>query len=400
MSRRGWALLALLSAVPAQSQGTAAAGEEADLAAVQSEFEFGHYREVLERSERRIDRGGMDEASLVQWHKLAGLAAFNLKRNEQAQRHIAALLRLDPDFALDPFVYPPAAVAFVEKQRQALAPELDRIRAERRAQTAAAKRAAEERAALAREAEEQRRQIEEMSRQVTVRTVEKRSFLVNFVPFGAGQFQQGRVAAGAGFAIAEALLGITSVVAYFAYGSLVDTRSIPVDNRFPGAAPIVETGIPANREDEAKVWRALKIGAGLGFYGVWAAGVADAIIHHQDTVVTTRVETPPPPQPSPPPGARDRPRAGHGGRVRDRPLLTHGPPRAHLCRRRRAERSPGQAHHERGPGTGGRRAHRGCPRARARPHPAVGRKELPRGKRRRTLPGRRQEARGARDEGR
>jgi len=296
--------------------GTAAAqqapdpGDEADLAALQSEFEFGHYREVLERAERRIDRGGLDEASLVQWHKLAGLAAFNLKRTEQAQRHIAALLRLDPDFALDPFVYPPTAVAFVEKQRQALAPELDRIRAERRAQAAAAKRAAEERAALAREAEEQRRQIEEMSRQVTVRTVEKRSFLVNFVPFGAGQFQQGRVAAGTGFAIAEALLGITSVVAYFAYGSLVETRTMPVENRFPGAAPVVETGIPASRQEEANVWRALKIGAGLGFYGVWAAGVADAIIHHQDSVVTTRVESPPS---SPPQGARIGPGPGTVG---------------------------------------------------------------------------------------
>src|SRR5215813_2145165 len=258
-------------------------------------------------AEQRIDRSGLDDPSLLQWHRLAGLAAFNLNRMEQAQRHIAAVLRIDPDFALDPFVYPPPAVAFVEKQRQALAPELDRIRAERRAAAAA------ERAALAREAEEQRRQIEEMSRQVTVRTVEKRSFLVNFVPFGAGQFQQGRVAAGTGFAIAESLLGITSVVAYFAYGSLIDTRTISVDNRFPGAAPIVETGIPANREDEAKVWRALKIGAGLGFYGVWAAGVADAIIHHQDMVVTTRVEKPPPPQPSPPTGARIGPGPGTVG---------------------------------------------------------------------------------------
>src|SRR5262249_16295202 len=219
MSRGGWVVLALLAAAPAQAQGTPAAGEEADLAAVQSEFEFGHYREVLERSERRIDRGGIDEASLVQWHKLPRLAAFNLNRTQPAPRRLAPPPRLAPDSALAPFVYPPPAVAFVEKQRQALAPELDRIRAERRAQASAAKRAAEERAALAREAEEQRRQIEEMSRQVTVRTVEKRSFLVNFVPFGAGQFQQGRVAAGAGFAIAEALLGITSIVAYFAYGS-------------------------------------------------------------------------------------------------------------------------------------------------------------------------------------
>ena len=199
-------------------------------------------------------------------------------------------------------------MAFVEKQRTALAAELDRIRAERRAADAAAKRAAEERAALAREAEEQRRQIEQMSRQVTVRTVERRSFLVNFVPFGAGQFQQGRVAAGTGFAIAEAMLAITSIVAYFAYGSMIETRTVTLDNRLGGPTTITETGIPANRTEEANVWRTLKIGAGLGFYGVWAAGVADAIIHHQDPVVTTRIETPPPPPP--PPQARIGPGPG------------------------------------------------------------------------------------------
>jgi len=309
MRRRGVvALWLLLFASPVLAQQGRAPGEASDLAAVQSEFEFGHYRDVLERAERRIDRGAVDDASLAQWHKLAGLAAFNLKRNEQAQRHIAALLRIDPDFALDPFVYPPTAVAFVEKQRTALAAELDRIRAERRAADAAAKRAAEERAALAREAEEQRRQIEQMSRQVTVRTVERRSFLVNFVPFGAGQFQQGRVAAGTGFAIAESLLAITSIVAYFAYGSMIETRTVTLDNRAGGPVTITETGIPANRAEEANVWRTLKIGAGLGFYGVWAAGVADAIIHHQDPVVTTRVETPPPPPP--PPQARIGPGPG------------------------------------------------------------------------------------------
>jgi tetratricopeptide (TPR) repeat protein len=295
------ALVSVVVASAAAAQETVPGTDEAELAAAQSDFEYGKYRQVLDRAEQRIDRSGLDDPALLQWHRLAGLAAFNLKRMDQAQRHIAAVLRIDPDFALDPFVYPPPAVAFVEKQRQAMAPELDRIRAERRAQEAAARKAAEERAALTRQAEEERRKLEEMSRQVTVRTVEKRSFLVNFVPFGAGQFQQGRVATGTGFAIAEALLGITSVVAYFAYGSLVETRTIPLENRFPGTSTVVETGIPANREDEAKVWRALKIGAGLGFYGVYAAGVADAIIHHQDVVVTTRVETPPNP-PSPPPG--------------------------------------------------------------------------------------------------
>ena len=303
------ALVSVVVASAAAAQETVPGTDEAELAAAQSDFEFGKYRQVLDRAEQRIDRSGLDDAAAAPVAP-AGRAG---RLQPQADGPGAAAHRRGaahrPRLRPRPFVYPPPAVAFVEKQRQAMAPELDRIRAERRAQEAAARKAAEERAALTRQAEEERRKLEEMSRQITVRTVEKRSFLVNFVPFGAGQFQQGRVAPGTGFAIAEALLGITSVVAYFAYGSLVETRTFPLDNRFPGTSTVVETGIPANREDEAKVWRALKIGAGLGFYGVYAAGVADAIIHHQDAVVTTRVESPSDRRPRP---ARASARIGPG----------------------------------------------------------------------------------------
>ena len=273
----------------------------ADLAALATAYDYGRYAEVLSRAEARMDGAGLDAATLVELHKLAGLSAFNLHRLDEAERHVAALLRLDPDFSLDPFVYPPPAVAFVEKQRRAMAAELEFLREQRRQREAAAKAAAEERAALARQTEQQKKALEEMSRQITVRTVEKHSVLVNFVPFGAGQFQEGRVGVGIGFAVAEGVLAVVSIVGYFVYGSLITTRTLQVDN-FPGTT-IVQTGIPASLAGEAQTWRVVKVTSGAGFYAVYVAGVLDALLHYQAEVVRTRVETLPASAPPPDPSA-------------------------------------------------------------------------------------------------
>ena len=263
----------------------------ADLAALSTAYDYGRYAEVLARADARIDGVGLDASALIQLHKLAGLAAFNLQHLDEAERHIAALLRLDPDFSLDPFVYPPPTVAFVEKQRRAMAAELEFLREQRRQRDAAAKAAAEERAALARQTEAQHKELEELSRQITVCTVEKHSVLVNFVPFGAGQFQEGRVGVGVGFAVAEGVLAVVSIIGYFVYGSILTTRTIQLET-FPGSTQtIVQTGIPAARASEADTWRVVKVTSGIGFYAVYVAGVLDALLHYQAEVVTTHVET-------------------------------------------------------------------------------------------------------------
>jgi hypothetical protein len=292
----GAVFLSLASATDAEDPAL-----RADLAALEAAYEYGRYAEVLVRANARIDGGGVEAAALAKFQKLAGLSAFNLRRLEEANRHIAALLRLDPDFSLDPFVYPPPVVAFVEKQRQAMAAELEFLREQRRQREAAAKVAAEERAALAREAEAQRKQLEAMSRQVTVRTVTKQNVLVNFVPFGAGQFQEGRVGPAVGFAVAEGVLAIVSIVSYFVYGGLVTTRTVTVDGFPGGPETFVQTGIPAAQANEAQVWRTTKVTSGIAFYAVYAAGVIDALLHYQPEVVTIRVETLPPPGPIAPP---------------------------------------------------------------------------------------------------
>jgi hypothetical protein len=294
--------LCLLLLLGLLAPGAVFAEESVDpeVLALRASYEYGRYAEVLERSGSRIDRGQLSEKDLAELHKLAGLSAFHLNRSEDATRHFRALLRLEPDFNLDPFAVPPPAVTLLDGIREQMAAELDLVRQERRLRLERERAEAERRERERVEAEEQRRRVETLSKQVTVRQVEKRSYLVNFVPFGAGQFQQGRAGLGTMFAAAEGVFAVTSVISFFAFDSLIETREVVVDDiRGPKKVPV--RYIPTERSREARAWQWLKWGSAAGFYGVYAAGVADALLHHQDQVVETRIETLPPPAPPPVP---------------------------------------------------------------------------------------------------
>ncbi len=166
--------------------------------------------------------------------------------------------------------------------------ELDFLRQERRLRQERARVEAERRERERLAAEEQRRRAEALARQVTIRTVEKRNFLVNFVPFGAGQFQQGRTSLGVVFAASEGALAVTSVIAYFAYEALFETATVEIDDVLTetGKATLTVRYIPTDRAHQADAWRLLKIGSAAGFYTVYALGVSDALYHHEDQVVT------------------------------------------------------------------------------------------------------------------
>ncbi|MDC0707782.1 hypothetical protein POL68_04810 [Stigmatella sp. ncwal1] len=285
---------------------TRAQESDPEAAAIRSNFEYGKYAEVIDRAKARIDRGNLNEQQLADLHELAGLAAFNLQRMADAERHFAAMLRLDPDSSLDPFVVPPPAVAYFDKLKERMASELEFLRQERRLRQERARGEAERRERERLAAEEQRRRVEALARQVTVRTVEKRNFLVNFVPFGAGQFQQGRNSLGIVFAATEGVLAVTSVIAYFAYEALFETSTIELDDVLTetGRASITVRYIPTRRSGQADAWRLLKVGSAAGFYSIYALGVADALYHHEDQVVRTSIEERPEPSRPPPPPSR------------------------------------------------------------------------------------------------
>jgi hypothetical protein len=144
--------------------------------------------------------------------------------------------------------------------------------------------------------------------------VEKRNFLVNFVPFGAGQFQQGRNSLGIVFAASEGALAVTSVIAYFAYEALFETDTVEVDDVLTetGKATLTVRYIPTSRARQADTWRLLKIGSAAGFYTIYALGVADSLYHHDDQVVTTTIEE----RPAPPPSTPRSKESGSSARLR------------------------------------------------------------------------------------
>ncbi|HME91324.1 MAG TPA: hypothetical protein VKE49_07860, partial [Myxococcaceae bacterium] len=234
----------------------------------------------------RIDRGNLAEADLVELHKYAGLSALYLQQKPEAERHLWALLQLDPDYSLDPFVVPPPAIAFFETIRKQHAAQLEPIREERR-RRAERLREAEERERARAEAELQRRQLEELARQASLPRGRQQSFVLNFVPFGAGQFQQGRTTMGIIFAASEAVFALTSIGAYLAYNSLIRTDMITVDERLTPDTTYTFTlrGIRPENQHEATVWQNVKYASGGAFWVTYAVGVIDALIHHKPEIV-------------------------------------------------------------------------------------------------------------------
>jgi hypothetical protein len=275
--------------------GQPASPVDPELARVRTDFEYGNYADTLKRASERIDRGNLSEAEVVELHKYAGLSAFYLGQKSEAERHLWALLQLEPDYSLDPFVVPPQAVAYFEALRKERAPQLDAIRDERRRRAERA-REAEERERARVENEQQRRQLEELARQASVTRVRSQSYVVNFLPFGFGQFQQGRTKTGVVFAVTEGAFALTSVAAFLVYNSLIVEQQVTLDDRLTpdGTYTLTVQGIPADHQHKANVWRDVKYASAGAFWVTYVVGVVDALIHHKSEIVlqTTGVEPP------------------------------------------------------------------------------------------------------------
>ncbi len=247
-----------------------------DVAAVRAEFEYGRFDDALVHAQARIDQGELSPEQLAELHKLAGLSAFNLGKQADAERHLLALIRLNPDFILDPFAVPPPAMKFFDKLKLSHAEELEQIRQARR--TEQLQREAERREEARRKEEEQRRRLEELSRRVTLRTVEKKSYLVNFLPFGLGQFQQGRNGTGIVIAVAEGALLTTAAVSYFVFHSFEQHQQLQItDYRDPDltvTGPVIVDWVyvPARYEAPARNWRTAHYVSLYAAAGVYALG--------------------------------------------------------------------------------------------------------------------------------
>lgn len=262
---------------------------EREVDTVRANYNAANYADTLKRAQEVLDGAKLTDEQRIELLKYAGLAAFTLGDRVNSEKLFLRLLQLNPDYVLDPFAVAPSVIKHFDEIRKKNSDGLSLIRKQLAMKEAEAKREAELKEAEAkRKAEEERHRLEAMAPKVIERSIEKRSFIMNFLPFGVGQFQQKRTGWGVTFATAEGALAVTSVVAFVAIERMFESYSIELENVLTqtGKFTAKGRGIPVSRQAEAKAWNIVKWSTGIAFYVVWIAGVIDALLNHQDEVVS------------------------------------------------------------------------------------------------------------------
>jgi tetratricopeptide (TPR) repeat protein len=260
----------------------AAAAPAKELDDARAEFRSGNYALAISLLSTLLYPKSQlsDEREIAEAHLLLGVAYLESGNVKGADNEFEEALFLDLSLTLDPLLFSTRAVDAFDRKKQQIQ---DRLRAEEAIARAAAQK-------------ERLRRFRE-----NAAVVEKRGYLRNFLPFGAGQFQNNHNRKGIGLAVAQALLAGTSAGLYliqaFRYG-------------FPGDVPVDDVSLVNSLQ-------VAQISTGIAFYGLYVYGVVDALVYFEpevevrvdqkllDEIMSEDDEDKPPP---PPPEPADRPR--------------------------------------------------------------------------------------------
>jgi len=283
------AILLAGTAAPPRGRGRGAPAAEApappavDFERGKNAFARGEYGRALELLRPLVypDVRLESEGEVVQAHRMLGVASLFENDPESARVEFRKLLELRPDYRFDPLLDPPRVVDFfnvVVKEEEA---ELAAIEAKRRRR---------EEELLAR----QRREAERLrTQQALVLRYDHHPYAANFIPFGAGQFQNGQRKKGWMFFGAETALAGASVAAFvtnFAlYGIAPHRRCTvpqPIDaNGLPQKCPDMDTD--HSDENVSKNLERVSLVTGGLFWAVAIWGVVDALRHYESDVLVT-----------------------------------------------------------------------------------------------------------------
>jgi tetratricopeptide (TPR) repeat protein len=247
-----------------------------ELKRARDRFEFGAWADAAGTLRQLLSSGKpLTEEEAVEAYRMLGIAEYHLGDLPEARSAFLNLLSNDPDYGLDPFLVPPPIVetfdAVKRENEEALAPLREQ------------KRALREQARLAEEA--RRRLLAEAPPTKVVR-VQERLYLLNWVPFGAGQFQNGDRAKGVALAAGQIVTGAVNVGAIIAHAQLAD--NLP---RCTSAEP--DCSDPPYSDSDRQLLRTVDVvkyvSAGL-FWALYAYGVWDA---HRNFVPIVETEITP-----------------------------------------------------------------------------------------------------------
>lgn len=265
------AALTLAQAAPPSDQDARAAIEAMNRARVT--FEYGDYAQASRLLSALVEAGRFESLQMrAEAYRLLGLSLFYQGRKGDAYSAFLEYLFINPDAELDPFYVPPAAVSFFDQVKKEAEPRLAPLRAQRRAEQDAQKRAAAEEAERRRqrELEDERRRLQQIAPSVERRVVQH-EFWVTMMPFGLGQLQNGDTKLGIFLATAQLISGAASAGSAVLIEGLRDNATGRFDN----------TGSGGTQYRTAQRLNVVKwVGAAL-FYALWAGGAIHAAVNYK-----------------------------------------------------------------------------------------------------------------------
>jgi tetratricopeptide (TPR) repeat protein len=247
---------------------TLAAGpQSAELKRARDRFESGAYDDARAMARAWLaanpDARGDDA---VEAYRIIGTSELKLGHEAEARQAFQELLLKDPDYGLDPFLVEPRVVEFFDAVKRASEPELAPLRAQRRAER------------------EQARAAEEAARAPRVVRVRERLYLLNWMPLGAGQYQNGDRAKGTAIAAAEVAFAAVNLGAILFHNQIAEDRGRRCSTTQPTGCsrpPYTDSDRRLlSRTDTVKY-----VSAGL-FWAVYGYGVIDAHLHYVPRVET------------------------------------------------------------------------------------------------------------------
>ena len=221
------------------------------------------------------------EADVVQVHRLLGVANLFENHPDEARHEFRKLLELRPDYRFDPLLDPPRVVEFFNRVLKEEEDEIAILDGRRR------KRDAELAARRQREADEL------CAAQIQPVTIQKNRYAINFIPFGAGQFQNGQRRKGWAFLGVEAALGAISVGAlvtnFGLFGFNPQRRCLDSMTTDLTGGPHACMKVDTSREDLSRNLLRVQVVSGGLFLAAALWGMIDAVRNYR-AVVTVNPE--------------------------------------------------------------------------------------------------------------
>ncbi|HYG67800.1 MAG TPA: tetratricopeptide repeat protein, partial [Anaeromyxobacteraceae bacterium] len=255
-----------------------AAPQPGELKRAKDRFEFGAWADAAAILHQFLAKNPqLDDAVAVEAYRILGISEFHLGDHAAARAAFVNLLSFEPDYALDPFLVPPPVVEFfdtVKKEHEsALAPLRER------------KRELREQQRLADEAK-RRLLAEEQARsgpRTKIVRVQERYYFYNWLPLGAGQFQNGHRAKGTAILAGQVVLGLVNLGAIVFHSQIAEDRSRLCISGQPGCSQP-----PYSDSDRQLLDRvdAVKYVSAALFWSVYAYGVWDAHRYYVPRVET------------------------------------------------------------------------------------------------------------------